>query len=180
MASQLDILATFGEDALQNHYQMIISPHPGLGNIANLNMRVTSVEIPAQSIPTYTITKRGKTLTRPAGVSEIGNEFSFNYRPDKWYDSYKSISRWMSLIQDPTTALMPLSDSGVSGIGGPSLFRIPITILALDANNIINATWVFTGCWPTEQSPVTFSEDTGEPLDITVTMQFATITFPTL
>jgi len=178
MASQLDILANFGEDALQNHYQMIINPHPGLGNILGLNLRVTSVEIPAQAIATYTITKRGKTYTRPSGISEQGNQFSFNYRPDKQYDTYKAISRWMNLIQDTTTGLMPLSDSGPLGVGGLSLFRVPVTIIALDANNIINGTWLIMGCWPSEQSALSFSEDTGEPHDVSVTMQYGSITYP--
>ncbi|MGD9678161.1 MAG: hypothetical protein AB7V16_07330 [Vulcanibacillus sp.] len=178
MLSQLDILATLGEDALQNHYQMIIPPHPGLGNILNLNSRILSVEIPPRTIGTYTITKRGKTLTRPSGILEQGNEFSFTYRPDKQYDTYKAIGRWMNLIQDSVTGLMPLSDSGPLGTGGVSLFRVPITVLALDANNVINSTWIFMGCWPTEQSSLSFSEDTGEPLDVTITMQYTTLLYP--
>jgi hypothetical protein len=178
MLHQLDALALLGEDALGNHYNVIIPPHPGLGNIVNLNMRVTSVSIPAQAITLYTITKKGKTLTRVAGVSEQGNEITFNYRPDKCYDTYKGISRWMSLIKNPTDGTSILSDSGPGGIGGPSFYRVPIIVQAIDANNIINAVWTFLGCWPSNQSEISFSEDSGEPLDITVTMQYATIIYP--
>ena len=176
MPSTLDILALFGEDALQNHYNMIIPPFLGAGNILNLNLRVTNVDIPAQDIAYYTITKGGRTLTRPSGVSAQGNEFTFNYRPDKQYDSYKSISNWMKLIKDPILAT-GLSDSGLVGGGGPSLFRVPIIIQALDTNNIINNIWTLVGCWPSNQSNLSFSEDSGDPLDVTVTMQYTTIAY---
>ena len=174
----LGILQTFGEDALQNHFQIIIPPHPGIGNILNLNARVLSVSIPDQTIETYTITKKGKTFTRPSGVSGQGNEFSFTYRPDKYFETYKAISRWMNLIQDTTTGLMPLSDSGLAGIGGPSLYRVPITVLGMDANNIITGTWLFTGAYPVTQSGLDFSEDSGDPFEVTVTMNYVTITYP--
>jgi hypothetical protein len=176
MAMQLDVLSLFGEDALTNHYNIIIPPHPGLGNIINLNLRVTNVEIPAQTISVYTITKNGRTMTRPSGVSEQGNTFTFNYRPDKKYDTYSAISRWLKLIKDPITGL-GLGDSGVVGAGGPSLFRVPITVQALDNNDLINNVWTFTGCYPSEQSSISFSEDTGEPLDISVTMQYVGISY---
>ncbi len=176
MPMLLDVLSLFGEDALSNHYNVIIPPHPGLGNIINLNLRVTNVSIPAQDIAIYTITKNGRTLTRPSGVSTQGNEFSFNYRPDKKYDTYSAISRWMKLIKDPVT-MLGLGDSGATGEGGPSLFRVPITVQALDNNDIINNVWTFTGCWPSNQSEISFSEDSGEPLDVTVTMQYVGISY---
>lgn len=175
----LDTLALYGEDALQNHYQMIIPTFILADDIVNINLRVTGVDIPAQAIETYTITKNGKKLTRPSGISGQGNEFTFKYRPDKRFRNYNSIARWMGYIQNPSSLSMG-GDSGIDGTLGASTYRVPITVLGVDANGIITNTWLFTGCWPSSQDALSFSEDTGEPFEVSVTMQYATIIYPTV
>lgn len=177
MPTQLDILQTFGEDALGNHFQVIIPVFPNVLALANLNMRIKSLEIPAQTINTYEITKRGKKLTRPNGVSEQGNEFSFTYRADKYFQVYNSISQWMSYIQNPTN-MVGASDSGPLGIGGASEYRIPIIVNGLDTRDIITNTWVFSGCWPSIQDAISFDEESGDPIEVSVTMQYITMVYP--
>jgi hypothetical protein len=177
MPSTLDILAAFGEDALQNHYMVIIPSFPNVLALANLNMRVKAFDLPAQTIGTYEITKRGKKLTRPSGVSDQGNEFTFTYRSDKYFQVYNSISQWMSFIQNPTNMAMA-SDSGPLGAGGASEFRVPFIVNGLDTNNIITNVWSFSGCWPSSQDAISFDEDNGDPIEVSVTMQYITAVYP--
>lgn len=177
MPSTLDILSTFGEDALGSHFSVLIPVFPNVIALANLNMRVKSFEIPAQTIGYYEITKRGKKLTRPSGVSDQGNEFSFTYRVDKYFSVYNSISQWMSFIQNPTN-MASASDSGPLGVGGASEFRVPIIVNGLDANDIITNVWSFSGCWPSSQDAISFDEESGDPLEVSVTMQYITAVYP--
>lgn len=177
MPSTLDILSTFGSDSLTNNFNVIIPTFPNVLALANLNMRIKTFEIPPQAIGFYEITKRGKKLTRPSGLSEQDNEFTFTYRSDKYFQVYNSISQWMSFIQNPTNMSMA-SDSGPLGAGGASEFRVPIIVNGLDTNNVITNTWVFTGCWPSNQDGITFDEESGDPIEVTVTMQYITPVFP--
>jgi|WetSurMetagenome_2_1015567.scaffolds.fasta_scaffold16392_2 hypothetical protein len=175
--NQLDIISVFGEDALTNHFMMIIPAFPKVLQIANLNMRVLTCEIPQQQIGTYTITKRGRTMTRPSGVSEQGNEFTWGFRVDKYFQTYQAISQWMQFIQNPST-MAGASDSGPLGVGGLSEYRVPVVVNGLDTNNIITNVWTLTGCYPTSVDAVSFDEESGDPIVVSVTMQYQTMYYP--
>ena len=179
MAHPIDILQTFSEDALLNHWSLVIPVFPNVIALASLNMRIKTFELPGQSIGTYEITKRGRKLTRPNGVSEQGNEFTFSYRVDKYFQTYNSISAWMGYIQNPVTMAMA-SDSGPLGVGGASEYRVPIIINGLDSNNIITNVWTMTGCWPSAQDGLSFDEESGDPIEVSVTMQYGAIYYPGL
>lgn len=173
----LNLLRLAGEDALTNHFNMIIPAFPNALAVASLNLRILTVEIPAQTLSTYTITKRGKTFERPGGVSEQGNEFTFTYRVDKYFQTYQAISQWLGFIKSPTTGAMA-SDSGPGGLAGVSEFRVPIVINGLDANNMITGVWTMTGCFPKSQDAISFDESTGDPIEGSVTMSYVDIFYP--
>jgi hypothetical protein len=173
----LDTLQQFGEDALTNHFQLIIPTFPSVLQLPNLNMRVLTVEIPEQAVGVYDVTKRGKKFSRPNGVSEQEKTFTFTYRSDKYFQVYQGISQWLSYIQNPVTMAMA-SDSGPLGAGGPSTFRIPIIVNGLDTNDIITNVWTFTGCFPTNQDSVSFDEESGDPIIKSVTMSYINIFYP--
>lgn len=175
--SDIDILRTYSEDLLDNQFMITIPAFPEVGNLENLNIRVTDIDIPDQVIETYEVLKRGKGFTRPTGSHSQGNEFTFSYRIDKYMDAYKSISRWMNFIKDTRTGAMA-SDSGPLGAGGPSLFRIPITVQAIDTNDIVLATWSMEGCFPTNQAGISFTVEGGNPIVVAVTMQYVHINYP--
>ena len=156
---------------------IIIPSFPNVLQLANLNMRILTASIPEQIIGTYDITKRGKKMTRPSGVSEQDKTFSFTYRVDKYFQVYQGISQWLAYIQNPMTMAMA-SDSGLLGVGGPSTFRVPIIIQGLDTNDIITNIWSFTGCWPSSQDGVDFNEEGGDPIVKTVTMQYINLYYP--
>ena len=187
MAHLLDVLQTLGEDAISNHYSIIlpttVSQLAGVND--QLTFRITNVSIPEKTIATYPITKRGRVFDRPSGVSEQSREISFTFRPDKKLVTYKAISNWMSYVQNNETMFMA-SDSGADGTGGASLFRAPIEIWAIDSldDNTISGTpnsiWVCEGCFPTSLGGLEFDEESGDPLTVDVTLNCFNIIYPSV
>ena len=187
MAHLLDVLQTLGEDAISNHYSIIlpttVSQLAGVND--QLTFRITNVSIPEKTIATYPITKRGRVFDRPSGVSEQSREISFTFRPDKKLVTYKAISNWMNYIQNNETMFMA-SDSGANGTGGASLFRAPIEIWAIDNldDNTISGTpnsiWVCEGCFPTSLGGLEFDEESGDPLTVDVTLNCFNIIYPSV
>ena len=185
MAHIIDVLATMGEDALSNHYSIVlpttISQLAGVND--QLTFRIKSVSIPEKTIGTYQITKRGRTFDRPNGNNEQSREVSFSFRPDKKLLTYKALTNWMNYIQNNETMFMA-SDSGADGSGGASLFRAPIEIWAidnLDDSNIAgtpNSIWTLVGAFPTSISGLDFEDESGDPLSVDVTLNCMNIIYP--
>jgi hypothetical protein len=175
--ADIETLARHSEDALGNHFQVIIPTFPGCLDIDGLNLRTLTFDNPTPSIGTYTITKRGRTMTRPTGINDIGNELTFSYRVDRYYNVYNSINAWLYYIQNPETGAMG-SDAGAMGSGGPSTYRVPITVLAKDTNDNLLAQWNYTGCYPLTQDAISFDEESGDPLTAAVTINFIKAEFP--
>jgi hypothetical protein len=175
----MDTLALDGLDSLANQFFLIIPPPPGGSALAtaSLNLRVLSVDIPAQTIGTYEIRKRGRKKIRPTGISEQDLQVTFTYRADKYFGVYSMLAQWLAYIQNPVTLAMA-SDSGPLGVGGSSQIRIDITCLGFDTNNIVTSEWIFKGAWISEQAGITFEETSGDPLTISVTLQCDEIVYP--
>jgi hypothetical protein len=175
-----DALVLAGEDALTNHFlTSLVIPALPIPNfpITNLNLRVTNFSIPEVTTNTYEWVKRGKKYTRPSGLIDNPTEFSFTYRIDKYFAIYNAITAWMEFIHNRSNGTMA-SDSGLAGIGGPSLFRAPIVVNGLDANGVITNMWSFFGCYPTSHDGIEFDEETGDPLSAAVTMHFVDMLWP--
>lgn len=176
----IDILAQAGLDALGNHFEVILPTLPGVGSVAqtaNLNLRVLTIDIPAQGIGTYEIRKRGRKLIRPSGISDQELEVTFSYRVDKYFQVYSMISQYLAYIQNPITMSMA-SDSGTDGTGGASQYRMDITVLGIDTNGVLTGTWVLKGAWFSNQSNLSFEEESGDPLTCDVTIQCNEIVYP--
>lgn len=182
MPHLLDVLATMGLDALGNHFAMNIPVFSQVGEVVNnLNMRVLSVSIPDKEISTYPITKRGRQMNRPSGVSEQSHDVSFTFRADKYWNCYNALVNWHNFIQNNSTMAMA-SDSGPEGRGGASEYRHDIeiwSISALDDDGTPNNIWTIKGAYPTTISGIEFAEDNGEPIEVDVTLDCMDIIYPT-
>ena len=167
----IEVLKQFTEDALANQFQIIMPPFPGVTDLQQTILRIKSIDIPEYSIATYEITKKGSKFTRRSGVSEMPTEFSFTYRVDKNYDVYKGIIRWMQTCRDSTTGVM-LPEAAV---------RFPITVQPIDsADNLLSGGWVMEGCFPSSHDGISFDEESGDPLEASVTMQMLGYTVVTV
>lgn len=187
MAHIIDTLATLGEDFLANHYSIILPTNISqlAGVTDQLTLRIKNVSIPEKSIGTYSITKRGRTFDRPNGNNEQSREVSFTFRPDKRLLTYKAMTNWMNYIQNNETMFMA-SDSGVDGNGGMSLFRANMEVWAidnLDESNYAgtpNSIWTLVGAFPTNVGGLEFDDESGEPLDVDVTLNCFNIIYPSV
>ncbi len=113
-------IVTYQEDALANHYFMVLPAFPGVVDMQQTNFRILNVDIPEKVIDTYEVTHGGKKATRPSGVIGTANEFSFSYRADKYMKVYRGFMAWMEYIQSSQTGT-GMGDA-VPLVGGPSLF----------------------------------------------------------
>ena len=178
----IDVMANMGLDALTNHFAVVIPNFTQLGtNVANLNMRVLSVDIPDREIGTYEIIKRGRKMDRPNGISEQNREVSFTFRQDKYMGCYKSIHNWMNYIQNNQTMAMA-SDSGTLGLGGQSEFRHDVEVWALTNldEGKPHTIWTLEGAYPTSIDGISFDETNGDPIETSVTLNCMNIIYPTL
>lgn len=184
MANVLDEIANLGEDALQNHYSIILPTTIAqfAGVVDPLTMRITNVNLPDKTIgSTYTITKRGRKFDRPSGIIDTSKEVSFSFRPDKKLFTYKAMTNWLSYIQNSESGFMA-SDSGADGTGGPSLYRANIEVWAIDdlmdSIGVPNSIWILEGAFPTSVGALEFSEESGDPFDVSVTLNCRNVVFP--
>lgn len=182
MAHMIDVLATMGEDALQNHFQIVIPAISFLGtNIAEINMRVLTVDLPSYEIETYEINKRGRKFNRPSGVMSFTPEISFTFRADKYWRCYNSLMTWMQYVQNNQTMAMG-SDSGANGEGGGgSTFRTDVEVWSLTNltdTAIPNNIWIGQGAYPKSIDAISFDESNGEPIECSVTLDCMNVKFP--
>lgn len=165
------------EDSLSNHFVFTIPAFPGMNDIVNTNLRVIQTEVPAKVIETYEVIMGGRKATRPSGISGTPNSFTFTYRADKYMKVYKGFSAWMELIQSSQLGT-GLGDA-VPITGGISPIRVPIILKTAEANKVPSGTgWTFLGCYPTEHGALTFDENNGDPLEVSVTVNFIDIIYP--
>lgn len=167
----ISTISVVNDDALINNFLISIPEYPNALDITGTNFRVTNVSIPEQTIGTYDVHYRTQVLKKYSGKLETPNEFSFDFRVDKFWQVYKGFSDWMRLILDPVTGTqVPDFENGQSGI------RVPISVITVDSNDAVTSTgWTFDGCFPSSITGVDFAMDTGEPVIATVTMQFITM-----
>lgn len=177
----INTVMNLSEDALGNHFQIMIPSLSFLGaNVAELNMRVKSVEIPQYEISEYETTKRGKKYNRPSGVDENDYHVSFVFRADKYWRCYSSLLAWMMYIKNNKTMAMG-SDAGVLGAGGESTFRTDFEIWSLTNldEGTPNAVWKCQNAYPQSIGSISFDEESGEPIEVDVTMSCVNIVYPT-
>lgn len=177
----INSVMALSEDALENHFQVVMPSISFLGtNVAELNMRIKSVEIPQYEISEYEITKRGKKANRPNGVDENDYHVSFTFRADKYWRCYSALLAWMMYVKNNKTMAMG-SDAGVAGEGGQSTYRSDFEIWSLTnlESGVPNAIWQCESAYPQSVSPISFNEESGDPLDVDVTMSCINIVYPT-
>lgn len=181
--AKIDTLLMYGEDALANHYSITFPIISQMGTVLdNFTMRVKTVDIPAQEISTYDVWKAGRRAERVSGNNETSYDVEVTYRHDKHFRCYKGLTAWKQYIQDNVTGFMG-SDSGVDGTAGVSTFRYPITIHALSNNtdfSIPVATWTLIGAFPKTIGDISFDDESGDPLEGSVTFSCVNIIYPVL
>jgi len=166
-----------GDDALQNLFDVIIPPFPGALDPVSVNFRVQNFTIPETGVETYEIHYKTQKATKPSGKIAMPNEFSFEFRADKYWLIYNGFKNWKNIIAHTKTGAMAEDVK----MGQTSSIRRPVTVISTDANGIpTGGRWVFEGAFIQSLGEVGFDYTAGEPLTISVTMGFLVLddTFP--
>lgn len=165
----IDTIASLGDDALQNLFEIVIPTFPGAIDVQSTMLRITKLSVPEYSINTYTIDYKTQKMTKPAAKISTPNSFTFSFRVDKYWDVYEGIETWINTIANHETGSM--AADGLLGVA--SAIRVPIDIIPVDANGEITKTgWTFQGCFPSGLSGISFDQSSTEPFEAQVTMQY--------
>lgn len=171
----IETLYRAGDDALQNQFAITFSEIPFMPELDFLTARVTSVDVPAQSVGTYEVHYGTQSFTKPSGKIDTTNEFSFEFRVDKYWTLYKGLKLWLNYIGSNADGSMA---EDVGAIGGESGIRIPfITVRTEDSMGIQTSTgWTFEKCFIQNLDGTSFSQDSGDPITVSVTLHFLKMT----
>ena len=164
--SGIDQLYRAGDDALQNLFEINISPISFITGIDFLKVRVLDFAIGDTAISTYTSEYKTQTMEKFGGKIETATDFSFNIRLDKYWVLYESFRTWLNYIGDSNTGLMA-EDVGV--ISGTSSIRTDISVWPVDSgDNRTGIGWKFIGAAPKSLSGVSFDHGSGDPIEVEV------------
>ncbi len=174
----IDQIFQLGDDALQNLFDVIIPPFPGALDPISVNFRVQNFTIPATGVETYEIHYKTQKATKPSGKITMPNEFSFDFRADKYWLIYNGFKNWKNIVAHTKLGTMT-EDVRIGQIR--SNIRVPITIISTDANGIpTGGRWIFEGSFIQELGEVGFDYTVGDPVTVSITMGFLVLndTFP--
>jgi hypothetical protein len=165
----IDTLFSLGSDALSNEFDIILPPFPGVIDLTSTVIRTMKFELPEYSVNTYTVDYKTQKFTKPSGKNNTPNQFTFDFRIDKYWKVYEGMENWLNIVLNQDTGSM-----GSDGIAGTaSSIRIPIDVIPVDHNgNTTKKGWTFTGCFISGLTGVSFDQSLGDALTATATIQF--------
>ncbi len=180
----LNRLRAMGDDALANFYTIILPSKlvslASFGTIKDpLTFRIHNVSIPERTVNTYDITKRGRKFSRPNGLNEQSREVTFNFHPDRNFETYRLLSAWMSLVQDNVSMYMGNDGTAVSEIRADIGVKSISNLTGGIGDNLIDdAYWLLKGAFITSLGGIEFDDESGDPLDVSVTLNCFNIIYP--
>jgi hypothetical protein len=165
-------IASLGDDALANNFEVILPPtFPGAVDALSTAIRCTTATIPEKSTGKYSVEYKSQTFTKPSGKITTPNEFSFTFRVDKYWNTYRGLRNWLNIIGDGATGIQ-----SADYVNGASIIRVPISIITLDsAGAETSIGWNFDGCYISSLDGVTFDQSSGDPLEVSATFDFITM-----
>lgn len=170
----IDTIYRQGDDALGNQFEINFSAISFIPEADKLKIRTTTVDIPEFSVEKYTVDYKTQRFTKPSGKISTPNEFTFTFRADKYWTLYKALLAWHLYIADTSNGAMA---EDVGAISGESGIRTDISVIPTDSNDVPTSDgWKFHKCWPSNIQGVSFDTASGEPIMVTITMDFLKMT----
>ena len=162
-----------GDDALANQFDIIISPIPLFSVFDDLKFRALAVDIPEKVIETYQVDYKTTRFTKPSGKIGTANEFTMNFRSDKYWVVYQALTAWKNGIANEVTGAIA-EDVNTAGI---STIRTDMSLIPIDPNGLITGPgWKFHKAWPSTIGGVSFDQASGDPIEVSITFQFLKMT----
>lgn len=160
----IDQIFELGDDALANLWDMSIGNISFIPNVTSTVLRVQNLTIPATGANTYEVHYKTQVFTKPSGKVDAPNEFSFDFRVDRNWLIYKGFVAWKNAVANSS-----------SGVIGPDELRVPITVWAVSGDGAKPSglgQWTFDKCFVSNIGDVGFDYTSGDPITVTVTMNF--------
>ena len=164
----IEIIQNLGDDALQNLFEISITPISFLSDITSTLLRVQNFTIPSTGAETYEVHYKTQKMTKIGGKVDAPNEFSFDFRVDRNWLIYKGFVAWKNAVANSSSGVI-MSD------GATNPFRIPISAWATDGDGVKVGSmgqWDFKGCFVQNIGDVSFDYSSGDPIVTTVTMGY--------
>lgn len=164
----VDVLFNLGDDALQNLFDVIIPPFPGVINATQTQFRIQNFTIPTTGVGNYDIHYKTQMIRKRNGKIEDPKEFSFEFRVDKYWTIYNGLKNWKNIVGNTRT--------GVLAPDLPGIIRVPITVITTDSANVpTGGRWIFEGSYIQTLGDVPFDYTAGDPLAVTATFAYLTL-----
>jgi len=153
LASQISALHGIGADAMDNLYDIIITPPARMERIdtrreenieTQLRLRCEGFEPPKFTQKKYEVRYKTVGINRPAAAIEGSREFSLTFRLDAYYQVYTTLLDWRSVLFEPT-----------SGYASPAL---PSSLSSEAPDNHFGAIQVYTFILPPHRNDASFTE----------------------
>jgi hypothetical protein len=154
-----------GDDALQNLFDLSISPISYINDLTSTLLRVQNFTIPSVAVNTYEVPYKTLTIDKPSGKVETVREFSFDIRVDRYWTVYKGLVLWKNAIQNQYTGT--IGDDNIN-----TNYRVGITVWAIqpDGTPVPSfGSWRFAGSYPKQIGDVSFDYTSGDPVIVPVT-----------
>lgn len=160
-----------GDDALSNQAEVNITPLSFFPGVDPLKFRITDFSIPEFTIGEYEVAYKTQKFNKPNGRITTPNEFTFNFRADKYWTIYQALLVWKNYIGDDRTGAMA---EDVGAISGESDIRTDVTVMTFDSNNVITSPgWTMQKAWLKSLGGVDFDNTSeGDPIIVSVTLDF--------
>jgi len=170
----ISAIFALGDDALNNQAEVNITPLSFFPNVDPLKFRITDFEIPEFSIGEYEVAYKTQKFNKPNGRITTPNEFTFNFRADKYWTIYQALLVWKNYIGDDNSGTMA---EDVGAITGESDIRTDVSVLTSDSNGVPTSPgWTMQQAWLKNLGGISFDNTAeGEPIIVSVTLDFLKI-----
>lgn len=164
----VETIYAMGDDALTNLFDMSIATIPYINDLTQTLVRVQGFTIPATGSSTYEVNYKTQKITKPGGKIEAPNEFTFDFRVDRNWAIYKGFIAWKNAVANSYTG-----DIAPDNILSNNRVPIDVWAVAPTGEPIIGfGKFSFKGCYPSSVGDVAFDYGTGDPIIVTITMQY--------
>ena len=173
IANNLNTVYAFGDDALLNLYEVAVTLPKDLSTTTSDKIigRIQNFNVPDVVQTTYEVHFKSNHLTKAGGKVGSPKEFTFQIRIDKDYKLYALFYKWASLPNSHEST-MAIGESE-NYTGTIQIYRTGRDLDLLNGSDDKNKGFEFHNCWVSTLEGINFDYTSGEPVAVTVTVQFS-------